>query len=609
MLTNLAIVYRRLGDPAKALENYHQARRLLARDPNAAAALYTLHNIGVVLALDFADYRGALAAFQEALAVATRTGSKREMALEHLFLGQTLLLMKRHDQAAKEFTVALDAAGALNLVDERWTALYGLGRVHLAQGDPGAALGSFQAAISAIESARSRLGGASLKDEFLADKRDVYDAVIGLLVDRPDPPVAEILRRIEEGRARNLKELLPAETQSVDLGSMQRNLSERDILIEYWIAGGRMAAIWITRGARGVTHRTLTTADSSTIDALGRALADPHGGDWRHLAKQASQALLEGLPIDAARIGRVIVVPDGNLHALPFEVLETASGARLIEQFDVSYLPSAHFLAGARRDARTKWPWQVVLAVFADPLAGDTAAAKLSSPFDSEVSRLAYSPVEARAAAEALPGSERMFVGAANLKRHIFDAEVGQARVLHFATHAAIDTNDSRRSRMLFTPEPGGDTASRYLFWGEIVNLKLSAVELVTLAACESEQGRYVRGEGVQNFSRAFLAAGAASAVSSLWRVSDQATARLMAAFYSHLAAGATKAAALRQAKLEFARGKGPTAHPYYWAAFLLIGDGNSPLSPVIRWWQIAADGAGLALAAGTLYSVWRSRW
>ena len=181
---------------------------------------------------------------------------------------------------------------------------------------------------------------------------------------------------------------------------------------------------------------------------------------------------------------------------------------------------------------------------------------------------------------------------------------MGQSRVLHFATHAAIDLNDSRRSRMVFTPEPG-QAASQYLFWGEIAKLKLPAVELVTLAACESEQAETSeRGEGVQSFSRAFLAAGAASAVSSLWRVSDQATSRLMASFYSHLASGATKAESLRQAKLEFAAAGGPTAHPYFWAAFVLTGDGNSPLSPVIRWWQMGAAGAValLVLVGGLLW-------
>ena len=594
MLTNLAIVYRRLGDPQKALDNYRQARLLLAKDPNAAAALYTLHNEGVVLALDFADYPGAFKTFTKALAVATRTGSKREVVLERLFLGQTLLLMKRPGDAAHEFDAALKTSQAMNLVDERWTALYGLGRVREANGDLSGALASHRQAIAVIESARSRLGGGAspLKDEFLADKRDVYDAVIALLVDQPNPPVAEILERIEEGRSRNLKELLlPAEGQAVGLEPIQRSLGERDMLLEYWVAGGRLAAVWITRGGSGVTNRSLGKVEEARIEALARALANPRGGgNWKLLAKEVSAVVLDRVPLDTAKVSRLIVVPDGSLHALPFEILQQADGPRLIEQFDVSYLPSAHFLAGAKHDARRQWPWEVVLSVFADPIASEGAKA---SPFEAGLARLTYSPEEARAVAGALPGSGRMFVGAANLKRHVLEPAVAQSRVLHFATHAAVDTNDSRRSRLVFTPE-AGDPASRFLFWGEIAKLRLPAVELVTLAACESEQGRYVRGEGVQNFSRAFLAAGAASAVSSLWRVSDQATSHLMASFYSHLASGATKAEALRRAKLESA-----ALHPYYWAAFLLIGDGNSPLSPVIRWWQLAAVGAGLLLAGG----------
>lgn len=175
----------------------------------------------------------------------------------------------------------------------------------------------------------------------------------------------------------------------------------------------------------------------------------------------------------------------------------------------------------------------------------------------------------------------------------MFDSATAGSRVLHFATHAAIDMSDSRRSRMIFSAEPG-NAGSAFLFESEIAKLKLSAVELVTLAACESERGREIRGEGVQNFSRAFLGAGAASAVRSLWKVSDRATARLMAGFYSHLAGGAPKDEALRRVKLEFISAGGPAAHPYYWAAFLLTGDGASPLSPVIRWWQIGSAGFGL---------------
>jgi hypothetical protein len=105
-----------------------------------------------------------------------------------------------------------------------------------------------------------------------------------------------------------------------------------------------------------------------------------------------------------------------------------------------------------------------------------------------------------------------------------------------------------------------------------------------------------VRGEGVQSFSRSFLAAGARSTVTTLWRVEDRATADFMQEFYRHLANGEAKAEALRAAKLSFIRSAGPRAHPRYWAAFVLNGDGRQPIRPVFRWTWVAA--LALALAA-----------
>jgi CHAT domain-containing protein len=123
-------------------------------------------------------------------------------------------------------------------------------------------------------------------------------------------------------------------------------------------------------------------------------------------------------------------------------------------------------------------------------------------------------------------------------------------------------------------------------------------VELVTLAACESELGRYVRGEGVENFGRLFLGAGAGATISSLWRVSDQASAELMREFYGALGRGETKAESLRQAKLTMLRAGGERAHPYFWAPYLLSGDGQTPLSPRVPWWPFIASAAVLIIGS-----------
>lgn len=602
LLTGLAVVYRRLGDPQKALDTYRTARGLLAKDPNAAASLYTLHNIGVVQARDFEDYPAAVRTFEEGLAIAKRTGNRQLETVEQLYLGETWLLMKKPAAARAALEAALAEAEALKLVDEKWTALYGLGRAEAALHDQASAMRHFEQAISVIESARSRLGVASLKAEFLAGKRDVYDAAIAQLLDQPHPDAARIFRHIEEGRARNLKETLPREGRALTLESVQRLLDGQTMLLEYWAAGGRLAVVWITRAAAGVAQRPIGEAETKAVESLARALSDPSSTAWAGLVQPSSQALLlAGVPFERPGIGHLVIVPDGGLPSLPFEVLNppgaSGGGRRLIDAFDVSYLPSAQFLGrhGVGSPAR-RWPWQVTLTAFADPI---TPPAR-TGLFDTNWARLTHSAAEARAVARALPGAERLHIGADNLRGYVVGGEASLSPVLHFATHAAMDVSDTRRSRILFTPSPG-NPASQYLFWGDIAKLKLDGVELVTLAACETAQGRYVRGEGVENFSRAFLGAGSAATVSSLWRVSDEATGILMRRFYEQLAAGATKASALRQAKLALASSSGgAAAHPFFWAPFLLTGDGGSPLTPTVSWtWFAIATLIALAAIAG----------
>ncbi|BDC52116.1 hypothetical protein F183_A44310 [Bryobacterales bacterium F-183] len=589
ILTNLAVAYRRLGDPYKALDRYREAQRLLEGDPSAAASLYALHNIGVVQALDLGDLEAALQTFSKSLRLAEKSGNPRETAIEHIYLGETLLRMKRFGGARQEFAKAL----ALNAGNssQRWTALYGTGKAYELEGNSRVALEHHQQALQTIEALRDSLSVSSLKAEFLADKRDVYDAVIlGLLrAQGKAAKPAEIFQHIEQGRARNLKESAVAGS-SVDLSTVERCLPEDTALVEYCVSAERIIALWITRGGSRIVDAPLTANQRQMMETLAQALSSPSSA-WKELAAAVSKAVLPAAwNLNAGGIRKLVIVPDGILHSIPFEVLQWDKQARVIERFDVSYLPSAQFIARAKPASGRQWPWQTQTAVFADPL----PAAGLQGALFDNAPRLLRSAEEAQAIAEALPGAARLFLGPENLKRHLIEMN-GDIPVLHFATHAAVDTTDSRRSRMQFTPE-SGDASSQYLFSNEVSRLALRKVELVTLAACDSERGHFVRGEGPDNLSRAFLGAGAAASVSSLWRVADRATEHLMAGFYRRLAKGETKASALRQAKLEFLHSGGKQESPYYWAAFVLTGDGHTPLAAVWRWWQIA-----LAAVAGPL--------
>ena len=576
--TNLGVLYRRLGDPTKALRMYDEAAELFARERAVAGELGALNNRGILLALDLGRLDDAEQTFSAVLDGATRVGNRRTMLLARLYRGETRRRAANADRAREDFDAGLALARDLRLPEEAWKALYGLGRV---DPDGEQSIRYLEEAVRTIEATRESIRIESLRSDFLADKRVVYDALIRARL-RTAPPGA-VFDLLERSHSRVWRDRLGLGT-AIDLASVQRALPERMLLLDYWQSPQGAAVVAVSRRRAAAIP---VEVDASQLSALIDAMAAGPSPGWRILAAAiASRVLPPADWFDA--IDHVAIVPDGALALVPFETLPVA-GRLLVERVAVSYMPTAAtLLRQPPPTPRWVFPWQVLLRIFADPV---FTSAELDAP-EPRRGRLAASADEAREVESELTGRAVVHLGPDSRKAYLF--VTAPPPLLHIATHAVADAGAMEQSRILFSSASGAGTAADYLFLKEAYGLPLGGVELAVLSACDTDRGHLVSGEGVQSFSRAFLAAGARTTVTTMWRVADRPSANFMQIFYHHLQRGVSRDEALRRAKLRFLETGSELADPHFWAAFVLTGDALRPIPRAISWTALALATAGL---------------
>jgi CHAT domain-containing protein len=603
VLANLGILYRRLGDAPEALKNYHDAETWYAQQKDVDGELGVIKNIGIVLALDLGKLDEALQTFDRAHALAKKTGNQREIMQSLLYRGETLFRMGRLSAAETDFEAGQEYAIQLGTVEEQWKALYGMGKIALRNNRTDVAEQKFRSAIDKIESLRSKLQLNRLKTDFLADKRDVYDALIKLLLDRNDLPDA--LEYMERSRARVFQDrfynakVTPA---SLSVSSLQAHLGADTALIEFWTGPDAVAAIWLTHNSSGMAQKQLSPTQMNEFEQGVSSFPDNLHQDWKSDFKKISSLLPPGIsPLVQDHYEHLLIVPDGFLSLLPFELIDSGSGALLLEHHDITYMPSAVLLLrGSLTNQGARLPWQKELVAFGDPaIVGAGESWLLGSRGEQNLQSLPSSREEIHSIASMSRGRTMLYLRQSDQKRNFFQWARSGAPLLHVSTHAITDMDNPERSRLLFSPDEPGQP-NNFLFLKELYDLDLRGVSLATLSACDTERGRLIPGEGIQAFSRALLAAGSRSALTTLWRVPDQPTAEFMKQFYYFLLKEhKTKAEALRLTKLEFLRSGTQLARPRFWAAFILNGDGTEPVPKFISWAALASP--LLAIAAGVL--------
>ena len=637
-----AAAYTGLHRFAEALGAVQEARRLFEAEGNEvwiahvdleAAALHYQQN----------QFDESLAVAKRCIHIFRARDLVVQEAQARLIAARSAAALGWHQEAQQYVDAALAVGEAKSMPDLIYPCYHLLGLMSEAEARSDDALAHYNRAIEALERLRGRLM-VEFRADFLQDKQVVYEDVVRLCLQLNQPERG--LEYAERSKSRALLDLVAYRLDlSVQArGSEDEPLvdeltllrAEHDRLVRRWESEHNLAhGGWIASSSQpSHPHQDLTALEKQITDRWHKLLirnadyareaslwevraepiqpylpadttlleyfvvhdqviafvvtrdtlhARPLGVDLAKVQQllQMLQLNLKALPRSRPEIvsgltanangvlaqlyrltvapiadlltgaSKLTIVPHGALHYLPFHALRNGQ-AYLIEQYEISYLPGAS-----------------LLRFCAEPRLNGAGLLAVGHSYNG---RLPHAVQEARLIADTFQGQALLEEQAT---AHRLAKLAPAYKTIHLAAHG-----DFRPDNPLFS---GLALENGWLTTLDIFSLRLNA-SLVTLSACQTGRNVISGGDELLGLMRAFLYAGAASLVLSLWPVEDRSTARLMEAFYSGLAAGRTKAEALRHAQLEFIHRRldqDPMAehyaHPYFWAPFFLVGD-SGPL-------------------------------
>jgi CHAT domain-containing protein/lipopolysaccharide biosynthesis regulator YciM len=383
---------------------------------------------------------------------------------------------------------------------------------------------------------------AELRRAYKDGDRAAYEAAAAeLATARRD--LDAIIERIQRASAKVANVTYPAPD---DLTTIQSRLASGDTLVLYCLQPKEAIALVVSRDRA----RIVRLAPGEEIARACQALHADSAAE----NPDAAVAELKAKVIDPLKLGpdckRLLVSPDGELSFVPFSLL---AGDR-----EVASEPSGTVYGMLLEERKARG--EGVLALGDPAYKGEVVTVLRSG---RRLGRLPASGDEARAV-----GTVTLLREEATETRLLEEiAKRPRWRAVHLACHGFVDAEQPRRSALAVAPDGSSDGLLSVL---DVFRMKCPA-DLVVLSACETGKGKQVRGEGLMGLTRAFMYAGAPRVIASLWKVDDAATRALMERFYERWNAGASAAAALREAQAHVRAQKG-WEHPAFWAAWVLWG-------------------------------------
>jgi CHAT domain-containing protein/tetratricopeptide (TPR) repeat protein len=368
---------------------------------------------------------------------------------------------------------------------------------------------------------------------------------------------------------------------------------DKTALLEY-VVGEKGSYLFVINRAAGESKRAAIKV--YRLNLYGKGLADAAENFRRQIAerdlsvKESAQRLYDHLIKPAENqlrgVDKLIIVPDGALWNLPFQALNRGHDHYLLDDFTISYAPSLSVLREMRKKgAEFEMRRQRSLSAHktnSDLLALGNPVLNFQPLAKDSVLRDDFGPLPS---AEREVNTLRLLYGRNRSKVLIKDyateeevkAEAEKYRLLHFATHAVLDDRNPMYSRILLARGDDKKLEDGQLEAWELMKFDLKA-EMIVLSACQTAGGRIGAGEGMIGMSWAVFVAGSPTVVVSQWKIDSDRTAELMIQFHENLLRrkrgnqpAMTKAEALRSAALKLRRSR--YSHPFYWAAFVLIGN------------------------------------
>jgi CHAT domain-containing protein len=632
---NEAVALAHLKDGRSPNFALNRARQLFAAENNALWQAFTdLYE--AAFAREQGDLSLAETRARQAVQIFRQVGLRSRTAQGLIVTAQAALQNGRLDDAEVLFAQAAAEVGQASLPVITYACYDGLGQIAQRRGQTETARAFYRQAIQAVEQLQATIGAEDYKIAFLSDKLRIYEAHILLCLQAGgEADLNEAFATVEQAKSRALLDLLEREVSAnvataedeillAELNRLKRELNwfynrlnggqsgshERSVaqmqvlttavtereqalwqLLNRWqkrdLAALPNNPVWtVTLAALqtclppdtmvleffttqdsilvfGVTARKnwsvqLSIATDLIADILGQfrfqmnkftygaayssRYASALLGSTNDTLQQLYSLLLE--PI-ASRLNHknLIIIPHGLLHYVPFHAL--FDGRRyLLESQTISYAPSA----------------TVLYRMLTHPDKRGLTAPLIIGLADETIP---FAQNEAEAISRLFADAQLYLGEQATIEN--MSAHLPQSGLLHLSTHATFRADNPMFSAVKL--------ADGWLSVNDLYQIA-DMPPLVTLSACETGRYHVATGDELLGLSRGLLASGARSIVVSLWMVEDKVTASLMTHFYKALQSGEEIHNALRTAQLAV---KAEHPHPYYWSAFIVIGDVRNP--------------------------------